>query len=455
MRAKRSWACVVCIALLLSSCGTGGNPAPGGATSTAPSSASFGDSLPIATDALSVYLGDPFTGNDYIDQAMRMFQAACPDVNVQLTAITLDDLSATEKLPTELAAGRGPDLYVGGYYEFRDLYKTLNTGVFCDLNPFLQNDPGFQREDYVEGVLNAGLYQGKQLFIPLTYTAPILLTTEEALSAAGISKSDLSTFQGVMEAAGRYGDQNLESRAFLELRSMETFLWYPYAGVRYLDYENNAVQVDTPEFQMAMETHKKLCQQQLEVRSEDGISYSYTGDEVVQLEANKYLFEGPNLSPKDLEDYQMLLTRNTPVLLPLLTQEGKMCASVGFYTAISSASNNKANAYAFLKVLLSQKVQSQISFECSVNRAATRDKIVKATSSTGPVRGTDLIRQALNEEQIDAIWKIMTNVDEAIFSSGDPLNIVFNDMEPYFKGEAEYAQCLRSLKNDLTIYISE
>ena len=83
-----------------------------------------------------------------------------------------------ENLKTALAAGSGPDIVIWYSNIFDDPYKTMESGVFDDLNLYISNDEDFSLSDYNEKVLEAGVIKGKRYTIPLGYHFPLLITTE-------------------------------------------------------------------------------------------------------------------------------------------------------------------------------------------------------------------------------------------------------------------------------------
>ncbi len=89
-----------------------------------------------------------------------------------------DEESMNQQLSTELLSGGGPDLFV-----FRDMtlprYQTYaNTGVFTDLNPFLERN-GYEEKQFQKVVFDYGLVGEERRFIPIEYGVPICITNQE------------------------------------------------------------------------------------------------------------------------------------------------------------------------------------------------------------------------------------------------------------------------------------
>ena len=66
----------------------------------------------------------------------------------------------------------------------------LDSNVFDDLNRYIENDDTFKRSNYIEAVLDAGIYKGKRHLIPLSYYSPLLITASEILQEEGFARDE-------------------------------------------------------------------------------------------------------------------------------------------------------------------------------------------------------------------------------------------------------------------------
>ena len=114
--------------------------------------------MPEETDTLVVY-GYGFAST-MLSDAIGIFRKTYPEVNLDYRAYDEDEYH--EILRTEIPAGRGPDFVFGYTNDFPDVYKTMQTGLFEDLNPYLMNDPEFDMSEYNQAVLDGGILYGRR-----------------------------------------------------------------------------------------------------------------------------------------------------------------------------------------------------------------------------------------------------------------------------------------------------
>lgn len=465
---------LLCLALLLlSACGgtaTGSETAPSAGDPSGPPAApgtqpSAAEPLQEPTDSLTVYIGDVLS-YQYLDRMERIFAQSHPDVTLEITTISFTDTTAATKLAAELAAGRGPDLYIGIGDEFKDFYKALNTGAFCDLTPYLENMERFDRSNYVENIFDAGMYRGKLYFVPLTWSYPGVITTQEALDKAGIAPESLGTFSGFMQAARNFSDANDGVSAFYERGIGPYFL--QNMDISYLNYETSEVSVDTAEFREMIDAYKLIYAQDWTGLESEG-TVSYGGETAFSLRNGNHIFTnssynlGLSIDLDINQDFCCFTGRETALLLPLPTMDGIIDARLNLIAAINANSKNKANAADLIELLLQENLQKEISvFSIPVHITAIQGKVAEA--QTLPAGGTkhigsggEVIAESKNitQEEAEYLVEKLSHVDQAHVLLYSVLELIFNDMEPYFKDEQTYEACLQRLQLDLTIYISE
>jgi multiple sugar transport system substrate-binding protein len=129
------------------------------------------------------------------------FEAAHPGIKVQYVDVPYDSL--LQKLTTSAAGGELPDLVradLGWVPQFADL------GVLVPLSDVM---PDFQQlaDATYPGVLATNLYKGKYYGLPLDTNTRVLVTSQEALDAAGLSAppatfDELKAMAAALEGSG-------------------------------------------------------------------------------------------------------------------------------------------------------------------------------------------------------------------------------------------------------------
>jgi len=214
------------------------------------------------TDRLVVY---KYYDDVVLTAALNIFETKYPDVEIEIRDFDGGWGAYKETLKTELAAGKGPDLIFGTDFDYPDIYKSMDSGVFLDLNPLIDSDDEFNLDDYVKVALDAGVYKGKRYVMPVEYYVPILLTTKEILDAESITPSDLATFDGFIGTVNKYHEK------YKDDPDKMVFFKYPWpeqivrakSGKRIQPDENHFVKRHTGE-QVAVCGHARI-----EKRGED------------------------------------------------------------------------------------------------------------------------------------------------------------------------------------------
>ncbi len=143
----------------------------------------------------------------------------------------------------------------------------------------------------------------------------------------------------------------------------------------------------------------------------------------------------------------------TPVLIGMPNVKSDKCAAFGREcVGISKNAKNKKNAYEFIKILLSDTVQSDtrdlLSLDIPINNSS-REYKMKLLLQEQVKEGT------FTDEQVSQAFDLLTDVNVIKNYSADVSEILWKDMLPFFEDTSSYKECTKKLKNDLAIYIVE
>jgi hypothetical protein len=132
--------------------------------------------------------------------------------------------------------------------------------------------------------------------------------------------------------------------------------------------------------------------------------------------------------------------------------------------ALLNASPNKANASAFLKILLSEEIQSLVEPKESgyfqwipvLNSAVDLHIEYHYQNLQNTYYEIPSQPMAVPREEITAGFDMSTDVDDCqILSQTVIWDFVYDNMLPYFKREDTYENCLNKMQNELELYLSE
>jgi len=417
-----------------------------------------------ATDKLIIYT---YSLNERIlNAALNIFKEKYPDVEIERRSFDNADFTEAkneymEAVKTELAAGKGPDLVLGlPHSDYQDVYKSMEAGVFADLNPFMENDGGFNMDDYVKAVLDSGVYKGKRYVMPIEYRVPVLLTTQETLDAEGITPSDLATFDGFINTLENYIEKyknNPNKSIFQKYPWVDTFFVnaFPWCGIDPINYSTGKVDVDNPYFKSILE----IVKLSYVGRDEAAVIYNNGPNANIQSFQNQeILFDAIAVSSNATMFYdiysQILEKKLTPVFLKYPGIGNASIAKVNTFAAIPKSSQNQINAYNLLKIILSEDIQAMMYL---LNNPVLKSAV--RTTGENQVYGYDDIPglyYPVPEDKFDEYIDLQLDVDSCkLMASAVYNDFLMNDMLPFFEGEKSFEDCAGILKNNLELYISE
>ena len=216
--------------------------APGGGTADADA-----EPLPIevpppveqTNEGLTIFYTDAVSIRATIlDMAVGQYNREHPDQPVTAEKVFTDSSDTvndeqTQQMLAEVMAGEGPDL-IFFVDDTMDIEKMARRGVFADLEPYFEAD-NFDWSGYNQTVMDAGVWDGHRLVIPLEYKIPMLYTSQTALEDTGFSVENCDTFDGFLtEAEKVQNDSSQTRRLFRTIMAFKDFA--QYAGIPYVDY---------------------------------------------------------------------------------------------------------------------------------------------------------------------------------------------------------------------------
>lgn len=404
--------------------------------------------FPEETGQLLLYTDDHL--NTELGEAVRIFEEQYSEITVDCQVLGEEEFRL--RVRAEVAAGKGPDLIYANSTVFPDVYKTVSTGIFLDLNPYMASDPDFSPDEYNTAVMEGGVFRGCRVLVPVEYEIPLVLTTAECLEANEIAPEDLQTYDGFVRACEHFFDGSGDKYLFSVGASLHYLrMLFLYSGTELIDYEANTVNLDR-------EILEKMA----------GVSRRWYREDPVELVLKELsedaLTEGRCLFMNDLGSMIRLLFNYygvlkgysvTPLLTVLPSCEDGCAATIQTYTAIPVSAANKLNAWRLLKVLLSEEMQCSpdqpdrnlLKYGLPVNNSA-----LKRLLSTQKARYAS---SGITDEMADMIYEKANSVTRSV-----PFPPILNQylheaMMPYISGQCDFETAFAQLQNTLELYKDE
>ena len=398
--------------------------------------------------------------NSMVSYPLYEFKQQHPDVEVitDFQPYTEDDPFGEaffKRISAEVMSGNGPDIIIGKFGRM-NANKMMRSGAFTDLNKFLEADPDFERSKYNGKVLEAGQVDGKQYIMPLTYKLPLVLTTQEMLDKTGFDISTADNYNAFLEECLKYKQANIPGAPELSLDYYMT----PYLADA-VDYDTKEVKINTPENRETIRLNYEAV-----ASLSDAEGYGRGGFYALKIFENEAMFVQV-VQPAVIYvlSYRALKEIGTPVMAAVRDAEGRLMAEIDEYAMINANSPNKENAYAFLKLLMSDEnylgmsQQSSISISNDAMRSCLEEMIGKEEKVDDLLQGyadETKVAAGLTQEEVDAYMDILAEVDGAYIREKDVEDAHTETIVPYYDGEiTDLDGCIQKFEDKLKIIASE
>jgi multiple sugar transport system substrate-binding protein len=403
---------------------------------------------PSQTGDLVIYI--PMWSGTYLKQSIEHYQKIYPNVNVIIEDFDTPDadwLTYSTRVSTELAAGKGPDVLFPSFMFDSDGYKIANAGAFLDLNELIEEDTDFSFDDYVKGMLDSGIYNGKRYIIPTMIEMPtIFIASTQVLDNIGFDRTKTGDMFSFVSEAMRVLPNAQSNPNF---RSMfNSKLWSPMflnGGIRFVDFETNTVLPDEDELKKLAEIYKPYY----DIDNNSSLIIYPEDDRTLRhFHSGAYVFDTLRLMSNHLIQMSEIKTNGNFEIFAVPGIDGKVHAASFNSVAIRSGSANNQNAWNFIKLLLSQEIQR---FIHTNDGPVHKDAIILQFEEYH-----DMAVNPLSKSEAEKYIEILYEVDSIKTYEIRPIERFFSEhMRPYFEDKVSWEIAIAGLRNQLRLYVSE
>jgi ABC-type glycerol-3-phosphate transport system substrate-binding protein len=396
------------------------------------------------------------------DAAVTIFENASPDVEVDYQVIPYGNGEYAQRLQTEMMGGGGPDVVMIHPLAFADIYKTMDGGVFLDLAKIMENDEGYSPDDYFQGVMKGGMYKGGQYMIPISFDAPLFVGSAAELYRIGFDAENVTDAVSLLEEARRCLAEGRENGAFQRVFSYSALeqlrLLWQISGIRLIDYENKKAMPDEQRLRELVEAAKAL----MVASGETADNAKTPDDSTVEDYLNGKMWFAKCGAVQYIHGYTRVLSRNGGHVAIMPAQPGGGIKSTfSQAAAVRAASPNQENAYNFIKVLLSGRIQQSqnVTLIGAPVRKQSLVNFMKATENIILYKGSGKDAPEFIVDMMDTITDSKLNSYDSYTLTewhGDaPGDIFWDRITPYFTEDASLDGCLKEAREALELYVSE
>jgi ABC-type sugar transport system, periplasmic component len=398
-------------------------------------------------------------------KAIEKFNTLYPEAQCKMTGI-MEYNQYMDKISTELMAGAGPDVVMFQQYMNLSFRKIMDSGALIDLNDFINTDTGFEADNYKKVILDSGIYKGKRYLIPLYFYIQTYITTDKLLSdnklKIDLKKWSLDYFQKLLKTLN--SEKNVDKKVYFEVGRFTDIL--NNSGYEYFDYDKKEVRFDTSTFIKILNIYKDLndaCVTNDALKQYNNNYYNVMQDKRLLVSDTQYLADPKYLWTE--ANYISHYVGSEAKLYPLPTEDGSKnyTAVPECLMAINKHCNDKKLAYSFIKLLLSEEIQSsEIVMGAPVNIKAYEKLLAKYSGEQGNGQDFYLIDAAdkftsksLSSSLVKDLKYILSNITICKIRDAIVNNLIWEERAKLLNGDCTAEEAARDLQKKVTSYLKE
>ena len=293
---------------------------------------------------------------------------------------------AMNQIKIEISAGKGPDMI-----DFSWQYSPLDasSGMLADLYPFMQNDESFAPQDFYYNILEAFAIDDSLYVLVPSYSIDSYATANGEL--AGLERMD------IQQLVNAYNMLDEESILFPGETKGAVFgmLCHGIQG-RYVDWGEGTCDFNSDSF-------KELLRFSDQFPLNLNITNDYSVKDVF-TQGHALLYPVSISTAYDTASVRMLFGE-TPTYIgyPLDSGCGSMAEIANLAIGISAVSQNKEEAWQFLRSLLDSEFQDNIKYGLPLRVSSLEQKLDDAMRAEYDANGEKVVKELLRFEGEDPV----------------------------------------------------
>ncbi|GKX65052.1 ABC transporter substrate-binding protein [Inconstantimicrobium mannanitabidum] len=413
----------------------------------------------VSSNTLKIYM---YNNDPYLRTAIDEFKSKYP--NIRVDEVNFTDLQQyKEKLSTQVMGGEGPDVVLFDDYIIDSISKVLKNGVFEDMNPFIQKDKTFKKEDYNAQIMKCGVYKDKLNFVPVSYKVPLFISTQEILKNNSIRCENGYTTKQFMDNILQHASSiNGKEEKYIFSDSIPLSDFIISSGLNFVDYENKKTNFNNEDVAKMINTYKVLSK----YFADDKIKQKYVDGVYGMIKDGSTIFLNDNMLEEPvnvMETYSVIkqAMNQEEVMCPFPTYNGggKITAIADECMAINKNSKNKEMAYNFIKCAISEKVQaSKCMRYIPVNNNAVKD-ILDECKEKFEGQETEINNQKVImhlPKNLENNYKsLISNINRCEFIDLEIEALTERALDGYFKDKSSYENSIKEAEEKVKLYLNE
>lgn len=374
---------------------------------------------------------------------------------------TTDDYTLGQtRLNTDIVSGKMPDiLMVDGTMPVNSY---ISKGLLADFNEMMEQDPEFNRSDYLENIFDAYSTNGKLYqLVPQFSVTTVVGKTSNVGDASGWT---LDEMKQAVEAKG--GD----TVAFFDTTKSSFLNYYIWmCSEQVVNWETGECFFDGDGFIKVLEYANTLPEKLDESRYNDE---SFWRNYEVMYREDQVLLEIYGLSSyRDFNSLEQRSFGEDVTLIGFPSEDRNGSSIAGNMTfAMNAKSKNKEAAWDFIKYFLSDEYQDKLEWGFPVKLSSLEAQAKKAQEKpfwldekgnkveydeTYWIDNVEIKITPMTQEKIDKVNKFLKSINQVINYDNQLLNIVIEEAESYFSGQKNVKEVADIIQSRAKIYVNE
>ena len=365
-----------------------------------------------------------------------------------------------EVVQTELMAGKGgPDVILSTYFTSLDYMELAEKGYFADITD--ETTAAFSSEDYYTSALTAGQLDRKQYILPLAFSVPFFLSTEQMLENHGITIPENYTGKELLDALRGDFDPSAKSlySSMMSTTMYEDLSLFASMRVPLIDSENRTAIPNEAAVQ-DIENFSSLLRTQM-----DAFFQNASGNDVVSFVANAapdlafshdLINSAPRFLYPELCAFRYSGDASALRVLPVTNYDSEAITALSHvYGAVISGSAYEQQGFELLK-FIAERVYTSASYTVPLSKQGVETQLEKMMTASGKLAGSSVERYPMTQEEVSAVKAMFEGFDDCVLLNLAEVNLTVSDgMLDYRRGNADWSSALADIKTKLELYLSE
>lgn len=402
--------------------------------------------------------------DSFLKAAKQAFEQVHPDIEIEFReyaatsdgggGIQIADPAVVEKfvntVGTEVLSGKGADIIE---LSKLPITKYAAKKALADLGELMENDDSFDKASLYGNILDATKTNGQLFAMPLGFSLKMMLGDKSALEEAGVSFDDRTwnwdQFADVAKQLVKDADGDGKPDKYAITSTPPESLLVNLIGDHYsqfVDSEKQQAHFDSEQFNRLLKQVKRLYDEQLV--SADSTSWG-----------EQYFSPWQANTPEDLALFPKVAYGEGGAVYRKPGMGDGITFKSDTLLGINARSDKKQEAWAFIKFLLSEEMQSSPEFKGFPMLKAAFDKVLDHTQEQLKQGTTQLINgfvpEPLTEKELQTLKAIVEDASSYTKSDSKINSIVFEEAPAYFAGQKSAEEVRKLIQNRVTTYLNE